>query len=129
MKLALIVPGILVAAIATVTAAQTTPRLITDPQWVKTPTREEILSNYPARLDYGGSPSTGSGVLNCAVTDKSRLAGCVVSSETPVAHGIGVSMMRLAPLFVLGATTADGQPTAGARVLVRFDFPRRPPEN
>jgi hypothetical protein len=61
-------------------AAATPPSVIADPDWVRTPTVEELISAFPvAAIEKGAS---GEALIECQVRPGGALDGCFVLTET-----------------------------------------------
>lgn len=94
--------------------------IITNPDWLRRPSREELLSVYPVRaiLERVGGRAT----LSCAVEITTDLADCFITSEGPDFYGFGEAALSLAPFMKMKPRTVDGQPVSGARVTVPIVF-------
>jgi protein TonB len=96
------------------------PSVITNPDWLRRPSGEDMERYYPdraARMDV-----TGKAVISCSVTAKGTLEGCSVVSETPADQDFGGSALRLSKLFKMKPATRDGAPVAGATVRIPISF-------
>jgi len=100
--------------------APAAPPIITEPNWVRKPTGDQLMRAYPQRaLDR---ETTGSATLSCLVRVNGSLTGCSVAQETPGGAGFGRSALSLSRYFQLSPRTVDGQAVDGARVDVTIRF-------
>lgn len=96
------------------------PPVITQPDWVRKPTADQMMRAYPSRALATGT--TGTASLSCLVRVDGSLSGCAVTSETPGNQGFGRAAMGLSRYFRLSPRTVDGQAVDGARVNVTIRF-------
>jgi protein TonB len=101
-----------------------TPPVITNPDWVRKPSGEQMMRAYPSAAESRGI--SGVANLSCLVKVDGTLTGCSVSSETPGNQGFGRAAMGLTRYFRLSPRTVDGQAVDGARVsmAIRFTLPQ-----
>lgn len=107
-----------------VTSRPTPPvPVITNPDWVRRPTAEQMMRAYPSAAEARGV--SGVAELSCLVKVDGTLTGCSVTSETPGNQGFGRAAMGLTRYFRLSPRTVDGQAVDGARVsmAIRFTLP------
>ena len=105
-------------AAATGAAAQH-PSVITNPDWLRRPTIEEIGSVWPAQAmkrRLGGIAR-----LNCEVDLQGLAQDCAVVSEDPPGMGFGGAALALTPKFLFRPGTRDGTP-ATSRVVIPINF-------
>jgi protein TonB len=86
----------------------------------------DIRSFYPERAQR--LEMEGKAVISCTATAAGTLENCSVVSEEPQDFGFGDAAIKMAPLFKMRPTTADGEPVAGGtvRVPVVFKLPPSP---
>lgn len=90
------------------------PAMIADPQWVRTPTIDELISTFPvAAIENGAS---GEAVIECHVAAQGALDGCYVITERGGDYGFGAATVQLAQYFRMAPTSQSGEPTEGAMV-------------
>ncbi len=95
-------------------AAATQPSVIADPNWVRTPTVEELISAFPvAAIEKGAS---GEAVIECRVATGGALDGCYVITERGGDYGFGAATVQLAQYFRMAPRSQSGEPTEGAMV-------------
>ena len=94
--------------------------VITNPDWVRKPTPNEMTSVWPAQADRSGSAR-----ITCTVTVAGALRACRVAEETPAGSGYGAAAMLLAPLFQMRPAMQDGKPVeAEVTIPIGFDCPQ-----
>ena len=101
--------------------------MITNPQWVRKPTGDDVTKFYPPlalRLGIEGHTS-----MQCTVKDDGTLELCHIISETPAGKGFGEAELRLASRFHMRPRTVAGQSVTGAKVVipVRWSIALPPP--
>ena len=64
----------------------------------------------------------GKATIKCSVTAKGTLENCSIASEDPEGFGFGTAAMRMAKLFKMKPSTADGQSVDGAEVSIPIAF-------
>ncbi len=94
--------------------------VITQPDWVRKPTAEQLMRAYPSAAEARGI--AGVAELSCLVRVDGSLTGCSVTSETPGNQGFGRAAVSVSRYFRLSPRTVDGQAVDGARVTMAIRF-------
>ena len=90
--------------------------VISNPQWLKKPNGDDLVSYYPTRaMDLGKS---GNATITCKVKANGTLENCAISSEDPSGFGFGDASIRMSKLFKMKPQTTDGQAVDGASVVI-----------
>jgi TonB family protein len=92
--------------------------VITEPDWLRRPTGEELERFWPAQA----RGMSGRAVISCTVTVRGLLDDCSVTSEVPPGHGFGGAALLLAPSFLMRPLMKDGVPVGGAQVNIPISF-------
>lgn len=87
------------------------PAIIEDPDWVRTPTVEELVANFPADAVQNGA--SGEALIECSVESHGHLTGCFVLVERGGDYGFGKATVQLAQHFQMAPRSLSGQPTDG----------------
>lgn len=98
----------------------TKPHLITNPDWLKKPTAESMLSVWPTEARKRGIG--GKAVIRCKVSLQGVLVNCVVVSETPEGSGFGQAAIAMTPQLLLTPQKVDGVPVEGGEVQIPLNF-------
>lgn len=94
--------------------------VITNPDWVRRPSSEELERYYPGRaLDIR---LEGRAVIRCDVSAVGLVESCEVIYENPVDMGFGAAAVRLSASFRMRPQTRDGSPVSGAKVTIPLIF-------
>ncbi len=94
--------------------------VITNPDWVKKPTPETMLSVWPkAAMEKG---IDGKAVISCEVSRQGVMKNCVVVSEFPAGAGFGQAAIAMTPQLLLSPMKVDGVPVDGGRVQMPLTF-------
>ncbi|WP_293350282.1 TonB family protein [Phenylobacterium sp.] len=99
------------------------PGVITNPDWQRVPTAEDISRYYPkAALE---ADLAGRAVLSCTVSAEGRLVGCSAATAWPEGAGFGEAALAMSEVFRMRPETRDGQAVAGGtvRIPIRFLMP------
>jgi TonB family protein len=122
--LALIVAAAL--AQAAPEAAPPTPSVMTQPDWLRRPTGEDMARYFPDRAMRSGQ--AGRATIFCRVTADGTLADCHVTEESPLDYGFGDAALKLGSLFRMRPMTKDGKPVEGGmiNIPIRFLLPGAP---
>lgn len=95
-------------------ASASAPSVIVDPDWVRTPTIEELIATFPvAAIEKGAS---GEALIECQVRAGGALDGCYVITERGGDYGFGAATVQLAQYFRMAPASQSGEPTEGAMV-------------
>src|SRR4051812_25787350 len=78
-------------------AATQKPSVITQPDWLRRPTGEEMASYYP-KIPLAVALE-GAAILSCSVSAQGRLEDCTVPYESPAGAGFGAAALRLGRFF------------------------------
>lgn len=95
-------------------------REITNPDWLRRPTADDVARYYPEGASRDGV--SGRVTLSCQVTAQGRLEGCSVESEAPSDQDFGLAALRMSRLFRMRPTTADGEPVGGTKIRIPIRF-------
>ena len=96
------------------------PRVIANPTWSSRPSGEDMARYYPERAQRLGQG--GSVLLECQVTAKGTVTGCVVSAENPAEYKFGEAAINLSRMFKMRPKMEDGQAVEGALVRIPIAF-------
>jgi protein TonB len=100
------------------------PSVITNPDWQRKPSGEDIARYYPERAQRMNVE--GRATISCQVSAKGTLESCSLVSEDPSDQDFGSAAMRMSKLFRMKPKTADGAPVEGGtvRIPIRFQLPK-----
>lgn len=96
---------------------------ITDPDWARRPTGEDIARLYPGPAQR--FEIEGTAVISCRVRVDGKLEDCSVTSEAPNDIGFGAAALRMTDRFEMRPKTLNGVPVADGtvRIPLRFILP------
>jgi protein TonB len=96
------------------------PSVITQPDWARRPTGEEVARYFPDRASRMGV--NGRATISCSVTSRGALQNCSVVSEDPSDQGFGDAAIKMSKLFKMRPMSKDGAPTDGGQVRIPISF-------
>jgi TonB family protein len=96
------------------------PSIITNPDWLRRPTGEDMAKFYPRAATAANVE--GRVVLHCSVTASGDLSDCTTSNETPEGQGFGAAAMSLSAIFKMRPQTRDGVPVNGGKINIPINF-------
>ncbi len=100
--------------------------VITNPDWLRKPTGEEMMALYPqAAADNGVE---GRALIRCTVSARGTLVDCFIVSEDPPGAGFGAAALAMTPSFLMRPMTKDGSPVDGGRIQIPIAFRLPQPE-
>ncbi len=97
--------------------------MVSKPEWVSLPTAADLNATFP-KTENGVNQVRV--VLGCTVEPGGSLGGCAVADETPPGQGYGAGALALASKFRLEPWSADGAPTAGAKIKLPIRYELTP---
>lgn len=101
-------------------ADPTRPVIISEDDWLRRPTPEQLAAAKPPAARVRGDV-----VMYCMVTYDGGLGDCQVVSETPAGLGFGAAATGLARAFQVNPMI-DGQSSTGGKILVGVTFKAAP---
>jgi TonB family protein len=109
-------------------AVASTPKVLTQVQWLQLPSADDLARYYP--VEAAKSRVEGRSTVRCQVNAEGRLVDCAVESEDPLGAGFGAAAVDLVTFFFkMQPNTKYGVPVAGGtvRIPIRFTLPPAPP--
>jgi len=99
------------------------PVEITNPDWRRKPSPEDIAQYYPEAAGEAGV--SGRATIACRVTAAGRLQGCAIVSEEPAGYEFGQAAIRMSAGFRMAPMQLDGRAVSGGlvRIPIRFGAP------
>ena len=100
------------------------PSVITQPDWLRKPSAEDLAKYFPDRAQRMGV--NGKATISCTVNSRGLLEGCSIVSEDPSDQGFGDAAIKMSKLFKMRPMSKDGQPVDGGtvRIPIRFVLPK-----
>jgi len=100
------------------------PAAITNPDWKRIPSADEMSDHYPERARNVWLE--GGATIVCRISVKGRLNNCEVVAEDPEGFGFGAAALGLSGLFEMTPQMKDGQPveSGSVRIPIRFRLPQ-----
>jgi TonB family protein len=110
-------------AARTLLAEQARPVRITNPDWVRQPSAEDISAYYPKAARR--AKIQGSAAIMCEVSADGGLQRCRVISEGPEGEGFGRAALGMVGLFEMRPAMVGERPIHGGvvRIPMRFVIP------
>ena len=96
------------------------PSVITNPDWQRRPSAEDLERYYPERAQRMNVEGRAS--IACTVNARGTLEGCSVVSEDPGDAGFGDAALRMSKLFKMRPMTRDGSPVDGGKITIPISF-------
>ena len=95
--------------------------MVVHPQWVRTPSSDDVGRTYPKDARRKGV--TGESAMVCTVTRKGTLTDCGVTLDRPQGHGFGAAALKLAPLFRMKEREwKGGRAVEGRRIRIPVEW-------
>jgi len=92
------------------------PRMVTNPNWKKLPSADDLAQFVPSSM------TNGKVKLLCFVTLQGLMDRCRVMSEYPAGSGLGAAALHITQFFLMTPRLLDGVPTANAEVVIPVAF-------
>lgn len=93
--------------------------VVTNPDWLRKPTTNEMMAVFPAAAMKQGR--SGKALISCTVSTEGLLRDCKVVSESPAGAGFGAAAVVLSSSFLMKPATRDGTPIE-ARITIPINF-------
>jgi TonB family protein len=99
-------------------------QVITQPDWMRRPSAEDLARYYPDRASR--MSIEGTAIISCSVDGRGLLEDCSVVSENPPEAGFGDATLKASKLFRMRPLTKDGASVEGGtvRIPLRWVLPR-----
>ncbi|WP_337187341.1 TonB family protein [Phenylobacterium sp.] len=113
----------LLTGASTSLAQPATGHAITNPDWARRPTAEDVSHHYPRLAAW--LSLEGRATISCMVEVSGRLADCKVADEAPAGLGFGAAARDMSVHFEMRPKTLAGVPVTGGtvRIPIRFTLP------
>ncbi len=100
------------------------PSVITNPDWLRKPSNEDMVRYFPDRAQR--LEVSGRATISCTVTAKGTLTNCSVVSEDPADYGFGEATLKASKVMKMRPLAKDGAPVEGGtvRIPLRWDVPK-----
>jgi TonB family protein len=105
---------------ATPVAALAQGQIVTQPDWLRKPSQEDLYRVIPAEAARRGLDGTAT--IACLVNVDGALYDCKVATENPPGVGFGPAGLALAPAFQMRPMTRDGKAVAGGTVRIPINW-------
>lgn len=112
--------ALVIAALATAAMAASSAPVLTQPDWIRKPSGEDMGSYYPHKAMIEGK--AGRVLLVCKVDGAGTLVDCNAEDETPADEGFGEAALKMAHIFAMRPMTLNGQPVSGGIVRIPLVF-------
>ena len=94
--------------------------MITQPDWVRKPSGEDLERYYPDRAQRMNVE--GRATISCTVDARGTLQNCAVTAEDPPGQDFGDAALRMSRLFKMRPMTKDGAPVDGGKISIPIAF-------
>ncbi|MDZ4370575.1 MAG: TonB family protein, partial [Phenylobacterium sp.] len=108
------------------TAAPPPAAVVTNPDWLRRPTVEDVQKFYPALAN--ALTLEGYALISCSVAADGRLPDCRALEEAPRGLGFGDAAVAMSRTFLMRPQTINGRAVAGGNVRVPIRFTLPPPD-
>lgn len=112
--------AVLLFQAASTTASPAHIPVVTNPDWRRRPTGEDIARVFPKAAE--AQRREGRATMSCGVSEEGVLVGCAVIDEDPKGAEFGEAVLSVAHLFRMRPMTRDGVPVEGGTVRIPFSF-------
>ncbi|MBA4011399.1 MAG: hypothetical protein C0481_05985 [Phenylobacterium sp.] len=100
------------------------PAVVTNPDWLEQPSREDVSNHFPKVAEALGV--SGRAVVTCKVDSYGKLEDCEHGFAQPPELGFGEAALAMSGLFRMKPKLIDGRPVEGGvvRIPIRFSLPK-----
>jgi TonB family protein len=102
------------AAAAPPEEGRSRPDLITNAEWLRKPTGDDVARAYPQRALQAAL--SGRALLQCRVRQNGTLTRCIVMAESPTGSDFGATSLKLSSKFAL-KPAAEAEPSLEGRLV------------